>query len=82
MKRSRLEEDKNIADIIIQNVRNLFTLKKLKKETNDTVNKYIRNRFRLNKENNAIKDRMIRDIRNLFEHGDIRDTFKLKKKGN
>ena len=36
-KRSRLEEDKNIEENIVKDVRNLFRLKKLKKETNDTA---------------------------------------------
>ena len=43
-----LEEDKNIKDNI-KDARNLFTLKKLKKETNDTVIKDIRSLFRLKK---------------------------------
>ena len=47
MKGSRLEEDKNIEENIIKDVRNLFRLKKLKKETNDAAIKGIRNRFRL-----------------------------------
>ena len=33
MESSRLEEDKNIKENIIKDVRNLFTLKKLKKST-------------------------------------------------
>ena len=52
MKSSRLEEDKNIEENVIKDVRNLLRLKKLKKETNDVTNK-------------AIKYRIIRDIRNL-----------------
>ena len=36
---------------IIKDVRNLFKLEKLKKETNDTTVKSIRNLFRLEKEN-------------------------------
>ena len=37
MKISRLEEDKNIEENINKDVRNLFRLKKSKKETNDTA---------------------------------------------
>ena len=39
MKCPRLEEDKNIEENIITDERNLFRLKKLKKETNDAANK-------------------------------------------
>ena len=35
------------AEKIIKDVRNIFKLEKLKKETIDTTIKYIRNRFRL-----------------------------------
>ena len=35
IKSSRLEKDKNIEENIIKDVRSLFRLKKLKKETND-----------------------------------------------
>ena len=55
MERSRLEEDKNIKENIIKDVRNLFRLIKLKKETNDAKIKGLRNRLRLKKENKAIK---------------------------
>ena len=48
-KSSGLDEDKNIEDNKINNVRNLFRLKKIKKETNDTAIKEIRNLFRLKK---------------------------------
>ena len=51
---------------IIKDVRNLFRLRKLKKETLDTTIKDIRNLSRLEKENKAIKDRIIRDIRNVL----------------
>ena len=37
MKSSRLKEDKNTEGNKIKVVRNLFRLKKLKKETNDTA---------------------------------------------
>ena len=53
---------------IIKDVRNLFRLEKLKKETVDTTIKDIRNLFRQEKENKAIKDIILRDIRNLFEN--------------
>ena len=56
MKSSKLEEDKNIEDDIIKNVRNLLRLKQLQKETNDITIKDIRNIFRLKKENKVIKD--------------------------
>ena len=68
MKSSRLEEDKDIEENINKNVKNLFILKKLKKETHDATIKGIKNPFRLRKENKAIKYRILRDIRNLFEH--------------
>ena len=68
MKSSRLEEDKNKEDNVIKDVRNLFRLKKIKKETNDTIIKDIRKFFRLKQENKVIKDGILRDIRNLFEH--------------
>ena len=54
MERSRLEKDKNIEGKIIKDVRNLFRLKKTKKETNDATVKSIRNNFRLKKENKTI----------------------------
>ena len=43
MKSSRFEVYKNIKENIIKDVRNLFRLKKLKKETNDISIKVIRN---------------------------------------
>ena len=61
MESSGLEEDKNIEENIIKDIRNLFRLSKLKKETKDAAIKSIRNLFRLKKENKAIKDRIIRD---------------------
>ena len=78
MKSSRLEEDKNIKEKIIKDVRNLFKLeKKLKNKQIDTTIKVVRNIFRLKKENKVIKDRKLRDIRNLFEHEDIRNIFRF-----
>ena len=47
MEISGLEEEKNIDENIIKDVRNLFRLNKLKKETNDAAIKGIRNIFRL-----------------------------------
>ena len=35
IKSSKIEKDKNIEENIIKDVRSLFRLKKLKKETND-----------------------------------------------
>ena len=55
-------------DTSFRDVRNLFRLKKLKKEANDAIIKGTGNPFRLKKENKAIKDKIIRDIRNIFEH--------------
>ena len=79
VKNSSLEEDENIKENIIKDVRNHFKLKKIKKETNDTAAQDIRNLFRLKKENKVIKDRILRDIRNLFDHGDTRNIFTVKK---
>ena len=56
MKSSRLEEeDKNIVENIIRDVRNLFRLKKLKKETNDAAIKGIRNISSLKKKVKQLK---------------------------
>ena len=41
MKSSSFKEDKNIKDNIIKNIKNHFTLQKIKKETNDTAIKDI-----------------------------------------
>ena len=75
MKSSRLEEYKNIEENIIKDVRNLFRLKKLKKETKEAAIKGIRNLFRLKKVNKTIKYRIIRDIRNPFKHEE-KDYYK------
>ena len=64
MKYSKLEEDKNIENNIIKDVRNSFRSKNLRKEENCTAIKDIRNLFRLKKENKAIKNRTVIDIRN------------------
>ena len=71
-----LKEYRNVEENIIKDVRNLFRLKKLKKETNDVAINGIRNLFRLKKENKAIKDRIIRNIRNLFEHEEENNYYK------
>ena len=49
MKRSGYAVDKNIEENIIKEVKNLFRLKNLKKETNDAAIKDTRTRFRLKK---------------------------------
>ena len=64
MESSSLEEKK------IKDVRNLFKLEKLKKETTGTTIKGMRNLFRLKKENETIKFRIVRDIRHVFWHGE------------
>ena len=51
---------------MIKDVKNVFRLEKLEKETIDTTNTGKRNLFRLEKENTEIKDRIIRDIRKAF----------------
>ena len=81
IKNPRLQKYKDIEENIIKDVRNLFRLKKLRKETNDAAIKGIRNLFRVNKENKAIKDRIIRDIRDLFEHEE-EDYYKPVRVGN
>ena len=50
---------------IIEDVRNLFNLENLKRETTDAMLKTL-DLFRLEKENEKIKDRILRDIRNFF----------------
>ena len=47
MKSSRLKEEKNIEENVIKDVRNVFRLKKLKKETNDIKINLLRNPLRL-----------------------------------
>ena len=47
MKMSRFEKYRNIKKSIIKDVRNVFRLKKLKKETNYAAIKSVRNLFRL-----------------------------------
>ena len=71
MKSLRREEEN-----IIKSIRNLFRLKKLKKETVDTTIKDIRNLFRLEKENKAIKNRILRNIISLFENEEEEHYYK------
>ena len=66
MKSSRLEEDTNTKDNTIKDVRNLFTLKKLKEKTNYTAIKYIRIFFQFEKYNKVIQDIILKDIRNFL----------------
>ena len=47
MKSSRLKEEKNIEENVIKDVRNVFRLKKLKKETNDIKINLLGNPLRL-----------------------------------
>ena len=65
-----------MKESIIKDVRNLFILKKLKKEINDNAIKDVTNFFRLKKENKVIKDSIIIDIRILFEHGEEENSYK------
>ena len=75
MKSSRLEEDTNTKDNTIKDVRNLFTLKKLKEKTNYTAIKYIRIFFQFEKYNKVIQDIILKDIRNFFEHEEEENYF-------
>ena len=54
---------------IIKNIGNVFSMEKLKKETNYATVKGARNVFKIEKENKAIRERIVRDIRNLFVKG-------------
>ena len=60
---SRSLEEENI----IEDVRNIFRLNKLKKGTNDNTIKDIINLFRSERGNKAIKDRINRD-RDIYEY--------------
>ena len=60
MKSPILEKEK-----IIKDVRNLFRLKKLKKQTIDITIKDIKNLFRPEK-NEEMKDKILRDVRDVF----------------
>ena len=57
---------------IIQDIRNVF---RLKKEKNYTAVKDIRNLFRQEKGTKAIKNRILRDIKNLFEHEKEEESY-------
>ena len=61
MESPSLEKENRIRD-----VRNLFKLEKVKKETIDTTFKGIKNFFRPETEKEEIKDRIFRDIRNTL----------------
>ena len=61
MESPSLEKENRIRD-----VRNLFRLEKVKKETIDTTFKGIKNFFRPETEKEEIKDRIFRDIRNTL----------------
>ena len=74
MKNSSLEEDENIKENIIKDVRNHFKLKKLKKETNDTAVQDIRNLFRLKKENKVLKTEYL-EILEIFLTMGIQEIF-------
>ena len=62
MEHPRFEEEN-----IIKDIRNLFRLENLKKETIDTTIKDIKNLFKLEKQNKAIKDRIIRNIKTFLD---------------
>ena len=52
---------------IIKYIKNIF---RLRKEIDNSTTKYIRNLFRLKTENETIKDEIIRDLKTLFEEED------------
>ena len=66
MKSSGLEEDKNIEEKIIKDVKNLFRLKKLKKEANGAAIKGIRNLFRLKKEKKKLNTEYLETLEIFF----------------
>ena len=61
---------------IIEDVRNLFNLENLKRETTDATLKTL-DLFRLEKENEKIKDRILRDIRNFFRLQKEKNQLKI-----
>ena len=61
---------------IIEDVRNLFNLENLKRETTDATLKTL-DLFRLKKENEKIKDRILRDIRNFFRLQKEKNQLKI-----
>ena len=81
MKGLRLQEYKNFKENLIKDVRNLFRMKKTKKETNNPAVKGRRNLFCIKIKNKAIKERIIRDVRNLFGHNE-EDYYKPVQVGN
>ena len=62
---------------IIKYIKNIF---RLRKEIDNSTTKYIRNLFRLKTENETIKDKIIRDLKTLFEEEDA--YYKSIKVGN
>ena len=62
---------------IIKDERNLFRLKKLKKETIDTTIKDLKSLFRLEKENKAITNKILSHFRNLFQNKEGENYYKL-----
>ena len=60
-----MENPKPVERKLINDIRNLFRLKKTKLYT---AIKDIRNIFRIEKETKAIKDRILEYIKNFFEH--------------
>ena len=66
-----------IEDNIINNIKNLF---RLRKEIDNSATKDIRNLFRLKKVNETIKDKIIVDIKTNFADED--DYYKPVKVGN
>ena len=61
-----IENPRPEKENIIKDVRNLFSLEKLEKETIDTAIKEMRNIFRLEKEKEEVNDRTLTNIRNVF----------------
>ena len=77
-----MENSRHKEENIIEDVRNLFRLKKLKTETIDTTVKDIENLFRLKKQNKAIKDISFRNIRNIVENEEEENYYKPVKVSN
>ena len=62
-----MENPRSEEENIIKDVRSLFRLEKLKKETTDTTIKDIRNLFRLGKENKAIKEEYLEILETFLD---------------
>ena len=77
MKNIKISKETKLKD-----VRNLFRLNKLKKETNDATINGIIFFFLDYKKKKAIKGRIIRDIRILFEHKEEENYYKPVRIGN